>query len=160
MAKTRVGIIVLSGTLDKVLPAFMLGTTAASMGMEVGMFFSFYGINTLHKENIKKIKVSPIGNPAMPMPIPVPQILTIMPGMMDFATNMMKSMMEKHKVPSLENLIESAKALDVKIYPCNTAMQLFGFKEEDLIEGVEKPVGAATFLNFVNQADKPIVMSF
>jgi len=160
MAKTRVGIIVLSGTLDKVLPAFMLGTTAASMGMEVGMFFSFYGINALHKENIKKIKVSPVGNPAMPMPVPVPQILTVMPGMMDFATNMMKGMMEKHKVPSLENLIESAKALDVKLYPCNTAMQLFGFKEEDLIEGVEKPVGAATFLNFVNQADKPIVMNF
>lgn len=160
MVKPRVGIIVLSGTLDKVLPAFMLGTTAASMGMEVGMFFSFYGINVLHKENIKKIKVSPIGNPAMPMPIPVPQILTIMPGMMDFATNMMKGMMEKHKVPSLENLIDSAKALDVKLYPCNTAMQLFRFKEEDLIEGVEKPVGAATFLNFVNQADKPIVMNF
>lgn len=160
MATTRVGIIVLSGTLDKVLPAFMLGTTAASMGMEVGIFFSFYGINVLHKEKFKKLKVSPIGNPAMPMPIPIPQILTVMPGMVDFATNMMKGMMKKHKVPDIEQLIQSAKALGIKLYPCNTAMQLFGYNEEDLIDGVEKPVGAATFLNFVNGGDKSIVMNF
>jgi len=87
---TRVGIIVLSGTLDKVLPAFILSTTAAAMGMEVGMFFSFYGMAVLHKEKNKNLKVSPVGNPAMPMPVPVPQIVTILPGMMDFSTSMMK----------------------------------------------------------------------
>ena len=157
---TRVGIILLSGTLDKAMPAFMLGTTAAAMGMEVGIFFSFYGLTVIHKEKVKKLKVSPIGNPAMPMPVPVPQILTVMPGMMDFATGMMKKMMEKHKIPSIEQLIQQAIDLDVKLYPCQTAMQLFGFKKEDLIEGVEEPVGAATFLNFVNKAEKPIVMNF
>lgn len=157
---TRVGIIVLSGTLDKVMPAFIIGTTAASMGMEVGMFFSFYGLNAIHKQKYRNLKVSPIGNPAMPMPIPVPQIVTIMPGMMDFATSMMKSMMDKHKVPSLENLINDAIELEVKLYPCQTAMTLFGYKHEDLIEGVEKPVGAATFLNFLNGADKSLVLNF
>lgn len=157
---TRVGIIVLSGTLDKVMPAFIIGTTAASMGMEVGMFFSFYGLNAIHKQKYKNLKVSPIGNPAMPMPIPVPQIVTIMPGMMDFATSMMKSMMDKHKVPSLEKLINDAIELEVKLYPCQTAMTLFGYKYEDLIEGVEKPVGAATFLNFLNGADKSLVLNF
>ncbi len=158
--KTRVGIIVLSGTLDRVLPPFILATTAAAMGMETGMFFSFYGINVLHKEKVKSLKVSPVGNPAMPMPVPVPQIVTILPGMMDFATSMMKKMMEKNKMPSLEDLIQQAIDLDVKIFPCQTAMQMFGYKKEDLIEGIEKPAGAATFLNFVNAADKPIVMTF
>lgn len=157
---TRVGIIVLSGTLDKVLPAFVIGTTAAAMGMEVGMFFSFYGINVLHKEKYKNLKVAPVGNPAMPMPFPVPQILTVMPGMVDFATSMMKNMMKKNKVPQLEDLIQQAIDLDIKLFPCNTALQLFGYKAEDLLEGVEKPVGASTFLNFVNQADKPIVLNF
>ncbi len=157
---TRVGIIVLSGTLDKVLPAFILSTTAAAMGMEVGMFFSFYGLNAIHKEKLKQLKVSPVGNPAMPMPFPVPQIVTILPGMMDFSTNMMKKMMEKHNMPSIEKLVQDAIDLDVKLYPCQTAMTLFGYKEEDLIEGVEKPAGAATFLNFINSADKPIVMNF
>lgn len=157
---TRVGIIVLSGTLDKVMPAFIIGTTAASMGMEVGMFFSFYGLNAIHKDKHKDLKVSPIGNPAMPMPIPVPQILTVMPGMMDFATSMMKGMMEKHKVPSLEKLLQDARDLEIKLFPCQTAMTLFGYKYEDLIEGVEKPVGAATFLNFVNSGDKAIVLNF
>ncbi|NPA58262.1 MAG: peroxiredoxin family protein [Aquificae bacterium] len=157
---TRVGIIVLSGTLDRAMPAFMLGTTAAAMGMEVGMFFSFYGLNVIHREKIKKLKVSPIGNPAMPMPFPVPQILTIMPGMMDFATNMMKKMMKENRIPSIEELVQQAIDLDVKLYPCQTAMQLFGYSKEDLIEGVEEPVGAATFLNFVNGAEKPIVLNF
>jgi len=157
---TRVGIIVLSGTLDKVMPAFMIGTTAAAMGMEVGMFFSFYGINVLHKDKFNNLKVSPIGNPAMPMPVPVPQILTIMPGMVDFTTMMMKKMMKENKVPSIEDLIKQAKDLGIKMFPCNTAMQLFGYKQEDLIEGVEKPVGASTFLNFLNQSDKPIVLNF
>jgi len=155
---TRVGIIVLSGTLDKVMPAFIIGTTAAAMGMEVGMFFSFYGLNAIHKEKHKNLKVSPIGNPAMPMP--VPQILTIMPGMMDFATSMMKSMMEKHKVPSLPDLIRQAKDLEIKLYPCQTAMTLFGYTTDDLIEGVEKPAGAATFLSFVNAGEKSIVLNF
>ncbi len=157
---TRVGIIVLSGTLDKVMPAFMLATTAAAMGMEVGMFFSFYGINVVHKEKYKDLKVSPVGNPAMPMPFPVPQILTVMPGMVDFATNMMKKMMEKHKVPSVEDLIQQAKDLGVKMYPCKTAMQMFEYTTEDLIDGLEKPAGAATFLNFVNAGEKSIVMNF
>ena len=157
---TRVGIIVLSGTLDKVMPAFILGTTAAAMGMEVGMFFSFYGINVLHKEKFKNLKVSPIGNPAMPMPVPVPQLITVLPGMVDFTTTMMKKMMEKNKVPGIEELLEQAKDLGIKLFPCNTALQLFGYKAEDLIDGVEKPVGASTFLNFVNQSDKPIVMNF
>lgn len=158
--KTRVGIIVLGGTLDKAMPPLILATTAAAMGMEVGMFFSFYGINILHKEKLKKIKVSPVGNPAMPMPVPVPQLVTVLPGMVDFATTMMKKMMEKNKVPSLEELIQQAIDLGVKIYPCQTAIQLFGYKKEDLIEGIEKPAGAATFLNFVTSADKPIVMTF
>ena len=157
---TRVGIIVLSGTLDKVMPAFILGTTAAAMGMEVGMFFSFYGINVIHKEKFKNLKVSPVGNPAMPMPMPVPQILTIMPGMVDFATNMMKKMMAENKVPSIEELIKQSQELGVKMYPCKTAMQLFGYKVEDLIDGLEKPAGAATFLNFVNAGEKSIVMNF
>ncbi len=157
---TRVGIIVLSGTLDKVIPAFMLATTAAAMGMEVGMFFSFYGINVVHKEKYKNLKVSPVGNPAMPLPVPVPQILTIMPGMVDFATKMMKKMMKENKVPSIEDLIQQARDLGVKMYPCKTAMQLFGYENSDLIEGLEKPAGAATFLNFVNSGDKSIVMNF
>ncbi|WP_456402088.1 DsrE/DsrF/DrsH-like family protein [Persephonella sp.] len=157
---TRVGIIVLSGTLDKVMPPFILGTTAAAMGMEVGMFFSFYGINVVHKEKYKNLKVSPVGNPAMPMPMPVPQILTIMPGMVDFATGMMKKMMADNKVPTLEELIKQAQDLGIKMYPCQTAMQLFGYTTDDLIDGLEKPAGAATFLNFVNAGEKSIVMNF
>ncbi len=157
---TRVGIIVLSGTLDKVMPAFMLGTTAAAMGMEVGMFFSFYGINVLHKDKLKELKVSPVGNPAIPMPFPVPQFFTILPGMVDLTTSMMKKMMKENKVPDIEQLLNQAKDLGVKLFPCNTALQLFGYKKEDLIEGTEKPVGASTFLNFVAAAEKPIVMNF
>jgi peroxiredoxin family protein len=80
--------------------------------------------------------------------------------MMDFATSMMKGMMEKHKVPSLEQLIQQAKDLEIKLYPCQTAMTLFGYTVDDLIEDIEKPAGAATFLSFVNAGDKSIVLNF
>ncbi len=151
---TRLGIIVISGTLDKVLPAFMLATTAASMGWEVGMFFSFYGLTVLHKDLNKNIPVSPIGN------LQVLNENKTINELSKLTTEQFSKIMEENKMPSLSDLIEMAKSLNIKLYPCNTAMKLFGFNKEDLVEGVEKPVGAATFLNFINEAEKPIVLNF
>ncbi|NPA12981.1 MAG: peroxiredoxin family protein [Aquificae bacterium] len=124
-----VGIILLSNSVDKVLPSFMLANTSAAMGMEVGIFFSFNGIHTLHREKVKEIQAE-------------------------------VEKLKVDKMPSIDQLIKQAIDLGVKLFPCETAMRMFGYTAEDLLEGVEKPVGAATFLNFVNKSDKPIVMTF
>ena len=156
---TKVGIIVLSGNIDKVLPAFMLANTSASMGLETGMFFSFYGINVLHKQNIKNLNISTDGAKFFANFDPQLQNLSD-PQLIEKTTQMFTQILTQNKMPSIEDMVKQAIDLGVKLYPCNTAIKLFNFKQEELIEGVEKPVGASTFLNFINSGDKAIVMNF
>jgi len=156
---TKVGIIVLSGNIDKVLPAFMLANTSASMGLETGMFFSFYGINVLHKQNIKNLYISTDGAKFFANFDPQLQNLSD-PQLIEKTTQMLNQILTQNKIPSIEDMVKQAIDLGVKLYPCNTAKKLFNFKQEELIEGVKKPVGASTFLNFINSGDKAIVMNF
>lgn len=156
---TKVGIIVLSGNIDKVLPAFMLANTSASMGLETGMFFSFYGINVLHKQNVKNLNISTDGAKFFVNFDPQLQNLSD-PQLIEKTTQMFTQILMQNKMPSVEDMVKQAIDLGVKLYPCNTALKLLNFKQEDLIEGVEKPVGASTFLNFINSGDKTIVMNF
>ncbi len=156
---TKVGIIVLSGNIDKVLPAFMLANTSASMGLETGMFFSFYGINVLHKQNVKNLNISTDGAKFFANFDPQLQNLSD-PQLIEKTTQMLTQILTQNKMPSIEDMVKQAIDLGVKLYPCNTAIKLFNFKQEELIEGVEKPVGASTFLNFINSGDKAIVMNF
>ena len=86
----KMAIIASKGTLDMAYPPFILATTAAALGWEVQIFFTFYGLQLLRK-SLKKIKISPLANPAMPMPVPMPVLLGSMPGMQSMATTMMKT---------------------------------------------------------------------
>ena len=156
---TKVGIIVLSGNIDRVLPAFMLANTSASMGLETGMFFSFYGINVIHKENSKKLKISTDGANFFSNFNPELQSLSTLE-LVEKTTDMLSQILSQNRMPSVEGLVKQAIDLGVKLYPCNNALKLFNLKYEDLFEGVEKPVGASTFLNFINSGDKAIVMNF
>ena len=138
----KLAIILSKGTLDMVYPAFMIATTAAALGKEVHMFFTFWGMNVISKKGIKKIKLSPVGNPALPMP----NILGILPGMTALVTRMIKKKVEKVRLPSIEELIKTAKENGVKLHACSTTMDVMGIKKEDLIPEVDDIVGAATFL--------------
>jgi len=156
---TKVGIIVLSGNIDKVLPAFMLANTSASMGLETGMFFSFYGINVLHKQNVKNLNISTDGAKFFANFDPQLQNLSD-PQLIEKTTQMFTQILTQNKMPSIEDMVKQAIDLGVKLYPCNTAIKLFNFKQEELIEGVEKPVGASTFLNFINSGAESSLLSF
>ncbi len=155
----KVGIIVISGNIDKVLPAFMLANTSIAMGFETGMFFSFYGINVIHKERKNNLKVSLDGASSIALQIPELQNISNVE-LLERSTEIIGKMLKDNKIPSIDDLINQALSLGVKIFPCQTAMQIFGIKKDDLINGTENPVGAATFLNYINSADKPIVMNF
>jgi peroxiredoxin family protein len=132
-------------------PPFILASTAAALGFEVGIFFSFYGLQLLRKK-LDHIKVSPIGNPAMPMPLPMPTLAKAMPGMEDLATQMMKSTMEEKGIASLEELRALCLESGVRFIACDMTMKMFDFEESDFMEGVEIG-GAATFLDFAADAD-------
>ena len=141
-------IIVTKGTLDWAYPPFILGTTAAAMGVDVTMFFTFYGLSLLKKK--LDLAVSPLGNPAMKMPMMgmhmgMPNLVGMLPGVEAGATAMMKDMIKKKGVASIEELREAAVESEVNIIACQMTMDLFEFKKEDMIDGVQIG-GAATWM--------------
>jgi len=148
--KKRVAIISSKGTLDMAYPPLILATTAAAMGMECSIFFTFYGLDIINKNRNKDLKVPPIANPAMP--VPVPNIIGVLPGMTSMATSMMKSWMSKANVPSIPDLLNIAMESGVRLIGCQMTMDVMGIKKEDLIDGIEV-CGAATFLEYASKSD-------
>jgi peroxiredoxin family protein len=144
----RLAIIAVHGTLDLAYPPFILATAAASMDMEVAIFFTFYGLEILKKGKIDKLKVAPIANPAMP--VPMPNVLGMLPGMTAMATLMMNKWMKKAKVAKLSELLALSQELGVRLIACQMTMDVMGIKKEDLIDGLEFG-GAATFLEFASR---------
>src|SRR5512143_743011 len=153
----RLALIASKGTLDMAYPPLILATTAASMGWEVGIFFTIYGLDIVHKERHHKLAVSPIGNPAMPAPIPaiplkVPNMVGMLPGMTAAATTMMKGWMDKANLAPFDELFQMAQELGVKMYACNTTMRVMGISRDDIMDGVDF-AGSPAFLDFAADAN-------
>ncbi len=151
----RLAIIATHGTLDAAYPPLILATAALAMDMESAIFFTFYGLEILKKGNADKLKVAPIANPAMP--VAVPNIVGMLPGMTSVATGMMNDWMKKANVAKLSELLEMALEGGVRVIACQMSMDVMGIKKEDLIDGVEIG-GAATFLNYA--CENAIALSF
>jgi peroxiredoxin family protein len=151
MANNKMTIIASKGSLDMAYPPLILATTAAAMDYDVTIFFTFYGLELIKKGNADKLKISPLGNPAMPMPVPIPALVSALPGMQAFAGGMMKSMFKKHGVATIGQLLDLAKDSGVKLIACQMTMDVMGVKQEDMIDGVEFG-GAATWLDVASDA--------
>ena len=147
----KMAIIASKGTLDMAYPPFILASTAAALGYEVQIFFTFYGLQLLRKD-LSGVKVSPLANPAMPMPVPMPVMVQMLPGMESMATMMMKDMIKKKGVASLEDLRSLCQEAEVKFIACQMTVDLFEFDKNDFIDGIEFG-GAATFMEFAGDAD-------
>lgn len=151
----RLAIIAVHGTLDMAYPPLILATAALALDMEAAIFFTFYGLEILKKDNADKLKVAPIGNPAMP--VPVPNIVGMLPGMTGMATGMMNGWMKKANTAKLSELLEMAVEGGVRLIACQMSMDVMGIKKEDLIDGIEIG-GAATYLNYA--CENAIALSF
>ncbi len=145
-AARRAAIIASKGTLDWAYPPLILATTAAAAGMDTSMFFTFYGLNIIHKDFASKLKVDPVGNPAMPMPIPIPDIVSSLPGMVPLASRMMRARFAKHNVATVGELLDAARDIGVRLIACQMTMEVFGYGEGDFIDGVQFG-GAAAFMS-------------
>lgn len=152
MANKKMTIIASKGTLDMAYPPLILATTAAAMDIDVTIFFTFYGLEIIKKGKADALRVSPIGNPAMPMPMPIPTLVGSLPGMEVIATAMMKSMFQKHGVASIGQLLDLAKESGVKLIACQMTMDVLGTKKEEIIDGVEFG-GAAMWMDAAAEAD-------
>jgi peroxiredoxin family protein len=164
-AKTpTMSIIATKGTLDWAYPPFILASTAAALGWDVSIFFTFYGL-TLLKKNINA-QVSPLGNPAMPMKMPVgpkwfreiswniPNIVqAAIPGYESIATALMKKTIKNVGVAEIAELRDLCLEAGVKMVACNMTVELFGFDKNEFIPEVTDYVGAASFLPIAQQSD-------
>ncbi len=146
--RKSMSIICTKGTLDWAYPPFILATTAAAMDVDVTMFFTFYGLALLKKD--LKLQISPLGKPDMEMPMmgmhmKMPNLLAALPGVNAASTVMMKNLIKKKGVASIEDLREAAVMSDVKMIGCQMTLDLFEMKKEDMIDGVQLG-GAATYM--------------
>ena len=122
------------------------------MDVEVTIFFTLYGVDIINKKKYASLQVAPIANPAMPSPVPMPNILGMLPGMTSLGTSMMKSMIKKINWPTIPELVQACIDLDVKMIACTPTLEMTGVKKEDLVEGVTM-AGAADFLDFALDAN-------
>jgi peroxiredoxin family protein len=148
--RRRLALVASKGTLDGAYPPLILAATAASLGWEVGIFFTFYGLDILHRKRHRKLQVAPLGNPAMP--VPVPNLVGALPGMTAAATAMMKRWMKRQNMPTVPEFLDLARESGVKLFACSTTMGVMGVKAKDLLPGADI-AGATAFLDFAAAAD-------
>jgi peroxiredoxin family protein len=150
-------IIATKGTLDMAYPPFILASTAAALGWEVSMFFTFYGLSLLRRE--LDLKVTPLGNPAMPMTLKGRQldiptsVMANLPGFQRMASNMMKRQIQEKGVATIEELRELCVEADVKMIACQMTVELFDWQRSDFMDGIADWVGAASFLPIAQRSD-------
>lgn len=158
-------IIATRGTLDWAYPPFILSATAAALGWNVSVFFTFYGLMLLRKD-LSELKISPLGNPAMPMKMPfgpdwfrginwnIPNAIQgVVPGFEALASGLMRKTIRNKGVATVAELREACIESGVNLIGCQMTVDLFGFTREDFIPEVKEYCGAATFLPMAKDAD-------
>jgi peroxiredoxin family protein len=158
-------IIATKGTLDWAYPPFILASTGAALGWDVSVFFTFYGLNLVRRD-LSSLKVSPLGNPGMPMKMPFgPQwfrginwnipnaVQAVVPGFESLATGLMKQTIKNTGVASVADLRAVCIESGVKLIACQMTVDLFGFSQSDFIPEVAEFCGATHFLPMAQKAD-------
>lgn len=157
-------IIVTKGTMDMAYPPFILASTAAALGWKVSIFFTFYGLSLLKSE--LDLAISPLGNPAMPMKMPmgpdwlrhkemkIPNLVMAgMPGFEKMATSMMKKTLVNKGVASIDELREICVESGVEMIACQMTVDLFDWSKDEFIPDISEWVGATSFLPIAQKAD-------
>lgn len=146
----RLALVASKGTLDQAYPSLILATTAASLGWEAGIYFTFHGLDIIHRKRNGRLKVASVGNPAGPVQLPT--LLGAVPGATRAATKVMKRWMSRSNMPEVTEFLEMAQGLGVRFFACSTTMGVMGVAEDDLIPGCDI-AGAAAFLDYAADAD-------
>lgn len=134
-------IILSKATLENVYAAFILANGARMEGIEAEMFFTFFGLEAIHKKKLEHLHVATVGNPAMHLPT----MLGGLPGMEALATSMMKKEMDKIDMPGVHEFLDIMKASGVKLWACKLAMEMFHYKKEDMYDDIDDVITVGDF---------------
>lgn len=145
----KMTIIATKGTFDMAYPPLILASTAAAFGWDVVVFHTFWGLDILHEEKSRNLKMSAVGNPSMPMP----NAVAALPFMDSMATKMMEKKIDDQGTATIEELIEMSLDTGVELQACQMTMELMEYEEDEMYDGVRTGVGAATALEHMADAD-------
>lgn len=137
----KVSIIISKGSLEGVYPGLIMANGARMEGIDVNVFFTFFGMDAINKKRMEKLKVATIGNPAMH----IPSLLGIIPGMSAFATSQMKKEMEKIDIPPVGEFLEMIYDAGAKLYACKATVDMFHLTKDDFCEQTEDIINVGTF---------------
>ena len=160
MAEDRkVAFICSKGTLDMAYPALVMGWAALGNGIDVTIFFTFWGMDMINKNRVDHLEIPPVGNASMKMNmmgvpgyVGIPQIMGVLPGMTPFATALMNKKMKNMGVPPVREYLEMIVDGGAHLYACKMSVDMFGLKKEDFIDGVEDIVTAGDFMDMTEGA--------
>lgn len=155
----KIAFICSKGNLDMAYPALVMGWAALGNGIEVTLFFTFWGMDMINKARVDHLEIPPVGNASMKMNmmgvpgyIGIPQLMGIIPGMTPFASALMKSKMKGLGVPTVREYLQMLSDAGAKMYACKMSVDMFGLKKEDFIDGVEDIVTAGDFMDMTDGA--------
>ncbi|OGO25475.1 MAG: hypothetical protein A2W33_05565 [Chloroflexi bacterium RBG_16_52_11] len=151
----KVAFICSKGNLDMAYPALVMGWAALGNGIDVTIFFTFWGLDMINKERVDRLEVAPVANTSMKMTmmgvntgnLGIPNVMGILPGMTAFATKLMKDKMDKLEVPPVREYLQMLMDAGAKLYACKMSVDMFGLKQEDFIDGVLDIVTAGDFMD-------------
>ncbi len=148
----KVTLVVLSGDMDRVMAALIIATGAAAMGMQVTMFYTFWGLNAIRKENQTSTPKDWLRrafgwlNKGGASRLPLSRF-----HFWGIGTTMMKKVMHDNRMPGIPELMETAQDLGVKMIACTTTLGLMGISKDTLIGGIDQLAGVSTYLNEARQ---------
>lgn len=148
------------GTLDMAYPALVMGWAALGNGIDVTIFFTFWGLDMISKTRVDHLEIAPVANTSMKMTmmgvdtgnLGIPQIAGVLPGMTAFATKLMKDKMAKLEIPTVREYLQMLVDAGAKLYACKMSVDMFQLKQEDFIDGVQGIVSAADFMDMTEGA--------
>ena len=137
----KVSIIVSKGSLEGIYPALIMANGARAEGIEANLFFTFFGLDAIHRKRIEHIKVATVGNPGMHMATMVGGL----PGMSAIATHMMEKKMETLDIPPIPEFLEMIGDTGAGMYACKASVDMFGFTRDDFIDQVQEIITVGEF---------------
>ncbi len=155
----KIAFICSKGNLDMAYPALIMGWAALGEGVDVIIFFTFWGLDLINKKRVDKLQLPPVGNASMktgmmgfPVDMGIPQIVGVLPGMTAVATALMKKKMEELEVPPVREMLEMLHDAGAKLYACKMTVDMMGLTKEDFLDVVDDIVTASDFINMTEGA--------
>lgn len=137
----KVSIIISKGSLEGVYPGLIMANGARMEGIEVNLFFTFFGLDSVMKKRMDHLKVATVGNPAMH----IPSLVGVLPGLSSFATKQMMKEMDKLDIPPVGEFLEMISDAGARMYACKATVEMFHLTKDDFCEQIEEVINVGKF---------------